>query len=201
MRWRSPRLTGTALAAVLMVALSVPAAHAAADGPSSAAGPKPVREEPTPFAYIDAATRARMPAQEPLRKAAARIRAAVAAGDDTGFAGLSLAEDHVQVWWKGGPPREVREALAGAARLAPVWVGSAPHSLAELKAAARPLRERMAATRQNDTAATTPSSATGSATTTCTSPGRSTASAASRSATAAGPSSGRTGRPARAARA
>ncbi|MGI5157686.1 hypothetical protein [Microbispora sp. CA-102843] len=32
---------GTALAAVLTVALSVPAAHAAADGPSPAAGPKP----------------------------------------------------------------------------------------------------------------------------------------------------------------
>lgn len=128
------------------MALSIPAAHAAAPGPSPAAGPKPVREEPTPFAYIDAATRARMLAQEPLRKAAARIRAAIAAGDDTGFAGLSLTEDHVQVWWKGEPPREAREALADAARLAPVRVGSAPYSLAELKAAARPLRERMAAT-------------------------------------------------------
>ncbi|MEU7900537.1 hypothetical protein AB0B45_47875 [Nonomuraea sp. NPDC049152] len=114
---------------------------------AAGSGPEPSRRgtvaEPAPFSSIPPELQAKMRAQEPLKRAAEKVMAVARAGrGDTGFAGLSLEDGFVQVWWKGRAPRA---AIAEARRAAAVRVAAAPYSQAELKAAAAPIREQMRA--------------------------------------------------------
>ncbi|OLF08594.1 chymotrypsin family serine protease [Actinophytocola xanthii] len=81
----------------------------------------------------------RMLAQQPLVRAADVIQAEVRRGAHPGFAGISLAEDHVDLWWKGAVPARVLDAVDRARTRAAVEIEPAAHSEAELRAAARGL--------------------------------------------------------------
>lgn len=79
--------------------------------------------------------------QATLTQAAHLIRAEVEQGFDAGYAGISLENDSVAVWWKGELPAPVADAVAAARKIAPVGVNAAEHSLAELRTAGDTLRE------------------------------------------------------------
>nr|WP_157527268.1 hypothetical protein [Kibdelosporangium sp. MJ126-NF4] len=78
--------------------------------------------------------------QQPLKQAASLIRGQVERGDDHGYAGIELADAEVVLWWKGTPSASIQQVIAQATAHAPVRVAAAPHSRAELKAAAAHLR-------------------------------------------------------------
>jgi hypothetical protein len=103
--------------------------------PSQAAEVAPA--EPRVAAKELTAADRQMLAQRPFVEAADRLRATAESPALKGFAGIVLAEDAVVLWWKGAPPAQVRQAVASAGRLAPVRIGSAVHSKAELDQAAR----------------------------------------------------------------
>ncbi|MBB2914471.1 hypothetical protein FHS43_005783 [Streptosporangium becharense] len=75
-----------------------------------------------------------MTRQEPLVRAASRIRQLVEGGADAGYAGLEIAGDQVLLWWKGTPSAAVARAARDAG--VPVEVRAAAHSRRELRAAA-----------------------------------------------------------------
>ena len=86
----------------------------------------------------------RMVAQQPLVRAADVIQAEVLRGGYTGFAGIVLEDDHVDLWWKGEVPARVTAAVNRAERQAPVDIESARYSNAELRAAAKVIEARRA---------------------------------------------------------
>lgn len=69
--------------------------------------------------------------QRPLVAAAEVLRAE--AVKHSGFGGITLADHHVNLWWKGDVP----PAISGIVRRTPVRVGTAAHSQLELTAAAK----------------------------------------------------------------
>ncbi|WP_173129610.1 hypothetical protein [Kibdelosporangium persicum] len=75
--------------------------------------------------------------QRPLVTAAEVLRGAAA--DHPGFAGITLADKEVMLWWKGGVPRSISEVVRRASVQAPVRVAPAAHSQRELTAAAKKL--------------------------------------------------------------
>lgn len=77
--------------------------------------------------------------QIPLQKAASAIRNEIERGAYAGYAGVELADDHVVLWWKGAVPATMARIVAAARSFAPVTIGTAAHSLAELRAAGRSL--------------------------------------------------------------
>lgn len=78
--------------------------------------------------------------QIPLQKAASAIRNEIERGGYAGYAGVELADDHVVLWWKGALPATMTKVVAAARTFAPVKVGTAAHSLAELRTAGLSLR-------------------------------------------------------------
>ncbi len=74
-----------------------------------------------------------MLAQRPLVEAADQLAKVAESPSLQGFAGITLAEDAVVLWWKGTPPARIRQAVAAK----PVRIASAAHSKAELDRAAR----------------------------------------------------------------
>jgi streptogrisin D len=84
----------------------------------------------------------RMLAQQPLIRAADVIQAEVLRGGHTGFAGLVLEADHVDLWWKGAVPAAVTSAVKRAETRAPVEIEAARYSNLELRAAARVIDSR-----------------------------------------------------------
>lgn len=79
-------------------------------------------------------------AQRPLVEAAERLRVAVAAGRHPGFAGITLDDTHVTLWWKGRVPAPVASVVDRVARTAPTRVAPAAHSEHEIEAAAAVVR-------------------------------------------------------------
>ncbi|MET0135934.1 MAG: hypothetical protein ABW215_20330, partial [Kibdelosporangium sp.] len=77
--------------------------------------------------------------QRPLVEAAELIQAEAGRGVHPGFAGITLADRHVNLWWKGEVPAAVGDAVKLASRKARVRVVPAAHSQAELTAAAEKL--------------------------------------------------------------
>ncbi|MEV7807659.1 trypsin-like serine protease [Microbispora sp. NPDC088329] len=133
----------SALTIALSASILTPSVRADVTEPSPAtkAGTQVEKE---PFSYLTPEAKQRMVAQEPLIKAADRIMDAVRSDKkDRGFAGLKLDDGFVQVWWKGEPPAAIRGALSSAKAYSPVRVSPAKYSLAELQAAAAPLREEL----------------------------------------------------------
>ncbi|GEM_PF-4403271 len=94
---------------------------------------------------LPVAVRDKMMAQVPLKEAASQIRWAVERGDDIGFAGISLEETAVVLYWKGILSDSMRNVIEGARDVAPVEVRDAPYALAELKAEAEQLTTMMRA--------------------------------------------------------
>jgi hypothetical protein len=82
----------------------------------------------------------RMERQRPLVAAASAVRWEIERRDYPGYAGISLGESAVALWWKGAVPASMRRVVAQASRSAPVQVHSADYSMAELRSAARRLR-------------------------------------------------------------
>ncbi|MET7280516.1 hypothetical protein ABZS29_19925 [Kribbella sp. NPDC005582] len=78
-----------------------------------------------------------MLAQRPLVEAADQLAKVAESPSLQGFAGITLAEDAVVLWWKGTPPAQIRQVVATTAKRAPVRIASAVHSKAELDRAAR----------------------------------------------------------------
>jgi len=103
------------------------------------------RSEPVAAGSSDGTT-AKMRAQVPLVEAASVVKAAGAEAY-AGYAGIGLVEGHVTVWWKGRPPAKVEKAVAAARDIAPVEVAAAAYSQAELKRAARTVRDKVEASR------------------------------------------------------
>lgn len=82
----------------------------------------------------------RMERQRPLVAAASAVRWEIERSDYPGYAGISLEESAVALWWKGAVPDSMRRVVAQASRSAPVKVHAADHSMAELRNAATRLR-------------------------------------------------------------
>jgi hypothetical protein len=82
----------------------------------------------------------RMQRQRPLVAAASAIRWEIERHTYAGFAGISLEDSYVALWWKGAVPPSMAAVVAASAKSAPVQVKRAAHSLAELTAAARKMR-------------------------------------------------------------
>lgn len=80
-------------------------------------------------------------AQRPLVIAARKLQELVDTEDSTGFAGIVLEDEKVVLWWKGSPPQSILNAVKQLNKNAPVSVGSAKHSRAELYAAAENIRQ------------------------------------------------------------
>jgi streptogrisin D len=137
------RRLATRLLAVLAAAV---VAGVAAPGAASA-GPAAGNQKPAPTAAdrISPEIRARMVAQEPLKKAASRIQWSVVKGSDKGYAGIVLGAGEVVLWWKGPLPRPVADTVADVRRTTPVRVAAAAHSRAELEAAAKGVEKYMRA--------------------------------------------------------
>ncbi|MET0236085.1 MAG: hypothetical protein ABW224_15680 [Kibdelosporangium sp.] len=77
--------------------------------------------------------------QRPMVLAAEQILASVQRSGHPGYAGITLTDKEVMVWWKGAVPADVTGTVKTAARHAPVRVATAAHSQAELTAAAKKL--------------------------------------------------------------
>jgi hypothetical protein len=82
----------------------------------------------------------RMEQQRPLVAAASSVRWELERHAYAGYAGISLEESAVALWWKGVLPAAMRRVVARASRSAPVLVRPAGYSMAELRAAAGRLR-------------------------------------------------------------
>ncbi|GAA0583146.1 hypothetical protein HPO96_09050 [Kribbella sandramycini] len=95
--------------------------------PSAASQPAPR----TPAIQLTAADQ-QMLAQRPLVEAADRLAKVAQKPGLQGYAGITLTDDAVVLWWKGTPPAQVRRAVTG-----PIRIASAAHSKAELDAAAQ----------------------------------------------------------------
>ncbi|GLY99965.1 hypothetical protein Acsp02_72180 [Actinoplanes sp. NBRC 103695] len=120
-----------AAAAVTVTALCTAPASAATTG-----GPAVVDAT----TLLAAADLQRMERQRPLIAAASVLRWEVERHDYAGYAGISLAESAVDLWWKGALPTSLRGVVAQASKSAPVRVRAADHSMAELRGAAERLR-------------------------------------------------------------
>lgn len=96
------------------------------------ANPEPRTEAKT----LTAADR-QMLAQRPLVEAADQLAKVAESPSLQGFAGITLADDAVVLWWKGTPPTRIQQAVASASKRAPVRIAKAVHSKAELDRAAR----------------------------------------------------------------
>ncbi|WP_091613977.1 hypothetical protein [Micromonospora mirobrigensis] len=110
-----------------------PAAPAATDRAGAADG-----HSATP------AQRARMAAEAPLAKVAARIRTAAVA-KPSGFAGVELRDGAVTVYWKGDVPTDMQRMLDDEGRKVPVTVRQAAWSASEMSGAATALAGRVRA--------------------------------------------------------
>jgi hypothetical protein len=75
--------------------------------------------------------------QRPLVMAAEQVLASAA--NRPGYAGITLADKEVMLWWKGDVPADVTGAVKSASAKAPVRVAAAAHSQAELTTAAKKL--------------------------------------------------------------
>jgi len=123
-------LAAAAVAAILTALGTAPASAAPADRPT----------------LVDVTTRLapadlqRMQQQRPLVAAASAVRWEVERRADPGYAGISLGESAVDLWWKGAVPASMRRVVAQASRSAPVIVHAADYSMAELRIAAGRLR-------------------------------------------------------------
>lgn len=133
----------TSLRAAVAVTLGLSAMTAAA-GPAGASAHSPV---PAPVSApvpakpaISPADLAAMARQAPLVDAASVIRTAVRTAPPRGYAGLSLVDDHVALYWNGKVPADINRVVGDARRLAPVTVEVAPFSQTELKSAAGKVR-------------------------------------------------------------
>ncbi|GAA3559860.1 hypothetical protein [Kribbella ginsengisoli] len=124
------------LAGAGVVAVALLAAFTAV--PSQASEPA-VNSPAEPRVSAKSATAAdrQMLAQRPLIEAAERLAVVAESPALQGFAGITLADDAVVLWWKGAPPARVRQAVSSAAKLAPVRIAGAVHSKKELDQAAR----------------------------------------------------------------
>ncbi|WP_212993172.1 trypsin-like serine protease [Actinoplanes auranticolor] len=83
--------------------------------------------------------------QIPLVQAASAVRKEIERRGPAGYAGIELEDEHVTVWWKGKLPAEMERTIAAARKIAPVHVGTAKHSLRELRTAGAELRSAYAA--------------------------------------------------------
>lgn len=98
------------------------------------------------FDYIPADVKARMIAQQPYSAAAKEIQLSiVSSGAATGFAGIGIDAQGVDVWWKGAVPADVRSTIDKVRATVRVDVTPARFSRAELAAAASPLAAGMKA--------------------------------------------------------
>jgi hypothetical protein len=77
--------------------------------------------------------------QRPSVMAAEQILASAERSGQPGYAGITLVDREVQLWWKGDVPASVTDTVKGVARQAPVRINQAVHSQAELTAAAQKL--------------------------------------------------------------
>lgn len=124
------------------LALAVAVTTVTALIPAASGQAEQVSVEPAPVsatARISPSDRAVMAAQAPLSAAAEKIRRVAVDGSGTapaGYAGITLDDDHVTVWWKGAVPSRVAAAVTAARDVAPVEMAVAAHSRAELTAAA-----------------------------------------------------------------
>ncbi|MGA5302574.1 peptidase [Nucisporomicrobium flavum] len=141
-------LTVTALQAPASATPAVGATTGTAEtaGAAGPAGSAPGAASASVAATVDAlsvlpaADRARMERQRPLVAAASVVRWEVERRGYSGYAGITLEDSAVALWWKGVVPPSMRRAVANASRTAPVLVRSAAHSLGELRAAAAAVR-------------------------------------------------------------
>ncbi|MFC4015701.1 trypsin-like serine protease [Nonomuraea purpurea] len=106
--------------------------------------------EKEPFSHLPPGTLDLMKEQEPRKRAANKIQEALVqlVGDvrnpqGSGFAGIHINTEGVQVWWKGKAPSAISAAIESARVDAPVTVTQAPYSRAELHAEADKLKEQM----------------------------------------------------------
>jgi streptogrisin D len=83
--------------------------------------------------------------QIPLEKAASVLKNEIERTGYPGYAGIELQDSQVALWWKGALPSGVRAVLATARTTAPVSVGKAAYSLAELRVAGAKLRSALKA--------------------------------------------------------
>jgi hypothetical protein len=104
------------LTAALLASFTIPAAISDAD----------------PVLRSDGATRSLQ--QRPLVAAAETLQAELT--DLPGFAGITLADKEVLLWWKGDVPAAAGQVVERASLRAPVRVAAAAHSQTELAAAA-----------------------------------------------------------------
>lgn len=115
-----------------------PAAPTAIDNGSG----KPTESDP--LSTIPADIKAEMIAQQPYSAAAKAIQLSIfAVGEQTGFAGIALGDNAVEMWWKGRIPAPVQRAVDSARRSVPVQIKSARYSRHELKTEAARLAEAM----------------------------------------------------------
>ncbi|MBP2326761.1 hypothetical protein JOF56_007146 [Kibdelosporangium banguiense] len=77
--------------------------------------------------------------QRPMVMAAEQVLASVQRSGHPGYAGITLADKEVMLWWKGDVPADVTATVRQATRQAPVRVAKAVYSQAELTAAAEKL--------------------------------------------------------------
>jgi len=105
--------------------------------PASAAPAPALLEAP---ALLTPADLQRMEQQRPLVAAATAVRWELERHAYAGYAGISLEQSAVALWWKGVLPAPMRRVVAEASRTAPVQVRAARYSMAELRTAAGRLR-------------------------------------------------------------
>jgi streptogrisin D len=116
------------------VSVALLAATVLASSPAAASSPT------TTFQFPENARR-----QIPLVQAASTIRKEIERRSYAGYAGIELEDKQVAVWWKGELPATVERAINAARSIAPVRIGTAKHSLRELRTAGAKLRSTYAA--------------------------------------------------------
>jgi hypothetical protein len=129
---RRGRWLAAAAAAVTVTALGITPADAALSPGGTVAG--------AATAVLAPADLQRIERQRPLVAAASAVRWEIERRDYDGYAGISLGESDVDLWWKGPLPAAMRRVVVQASRSAPVRVRPAAYSMAELRAAAGHVR-------------------------------------------------------------
>ena len=94
----------------------------------------------TAAAVLGPADLQRIDRQRPLVAAASAVRWEIERHNHPGYAGISLGDSAVALWWKGAVPAAMRRVIARASQSAPVQVHAAAHSMADLRDAAGRLR-------------------------------------------------------------
>jgi streptogrisin D len=140
-------VAAAALCAAALVSVTAAGGAFGADSGSAASATqntsgKPMQAEP--FSHVPADVKAEMIAQQPYSAAAKKIQVSIfAAGPKTGFAGIALGEDAVELWWKGRIPAQVQRTVDSVRRRVPVQIKPAKYSRVELKVEAARLSAAM----------------------------------------------------------